>query len=184
MKQRTIVLRDGRILVVRSMTDADTPLVAEAFARLSAASLRRRFFSEAAAHFSVERLAELVGLHPGEHVLLAHDRHDRLVGGVRLIPVLGSPGLAEVTVTVADGAQGRGVGTRLLDLLAEDAASLGYHALRGHVLVENDRARRLVGRAGGHLWFDEPGVLAFEIPLTPDSQLLDEAIARSLQTAS
>lgn len=166
------------------MAPADDGLVAAGFRRLTPQSLRQRFFTDGVVDLDQVRLTKLVGLHPGEHVLLAFDVAGELAGGARLIPLADAPGVAELAITIDDRRQGTWLGPKLLDLLVEDAAELGIVSLRGHVLVENRAARSLVGRAGGHLWFDEPGVLGFEIPLAIDARLLDEAIGRALQNAS
>lgn len=184
MKQRTIVSRTGEIFLVRPMEPADDEMVAAGFERLSAKTLQRRFFTDGVGQRSRAELVEVVGLHPGEHVLLAFDRSGTLAGGIRLIPSAEVPGSTEVAITIDDRRQAAGIGARLFDLGLADALELGFRSVRGHVLVENRPARSLVGRAGGHLWFDEPGVLAFEIPLAIDQWLIDDAIARSLQAAS
>ncbi len=184
MNERTIVTRTGEVLLVRPMTSDDDDLVVSAFEHLSPATARRRFFNDTIIRLGHDRLVEVVGLRPGHHVLLAFDRRGGLVGGARWILDPERPGAAEVAVTVGDPWQGEGIGHRLLRLLVEDAVAAGITRLRGHVLVDNGPARGLVSRAGGDVWIDEPGVLGFEIPLRPDRQALDDAIARALRTAS
>jgi ribosomal protein S18 acetylase RimI-like enzyme len=49
---------------------------------------------------------------------------------------------------VAPAARGRGVGTRLLDAIAEEARARGYREVRLDVVEENPRARALYERLG------------------------------------
>ena len=57
-------------------------------------------------------------------------------------------GVAECSVYVDPGARGRGLGTALLNGLAEEAARRGFHKLIGKLFDTNEPSLRLMERAG------------------------------------
>ena len=57
-------------------------------------------------------------------------------------------GVAECSVYVDPGVRGRGVGTALLEGLAEEAARRGFHKLIGKLLDSNEPSLRLMERTG------------------------------------
>jgi RimJ/RimL family protein N-acetyltransferase len=155
-------LADGSRFLVRPMELRDAASVREGFVQLSPGSLRRRFFSPSP-RLSEELLDDLTAVGPDRTVLLAFATDTgRLVGGARATRA-GTD--AEVAVTVADGLQGRGLGTTLLRQLRRAARRQGIERLTGYVLVENEPAKRMLRSAGAHLELDEPGVLRFALPL-------------------
>lgn len=150
---------------VRSMTTDDAAAVIDAFNHLSPASLRYRFFSP------VHRLtpgvaADLTAIDPATRiVLLAFTASGALAGGVRAVRHRSCPTTADVAVTVGDAHQRRGLGSLLLQAVASQARQEGIDRLAGHVLVDNPAGRALLIKNGAMCRLDEPGVLAFEIPL-------------------
>jgi GNAT superfamily N-acetyltransferase len=165
MNERTLHLRDGGRFEVRAMEPDDADVVLAGFRSLSPQSLRTRFFT------AVPRIApdvehELVRVdHHDRIVLLAFDDHGHLAGGARAIRDHLVPTSAEVAVTVGDAYQGRGLGSRLLRHVGGEAWNQGIDHLVGHVMVENAAARTMLVRNGASCRLDEPGVLAFSIPL-------------------
>jgi RimJ/RimL family protein N-acetyltransferase len=158
-------LRDGGTFLVRPMEVGDAPVVRAGYEALSPATLRARFFSPVP-RLSPATLDDLVAVVPGRIVLLAFDaRSGELAGGVRAVRFPDGRDAADVAVTVGDSYQRRGLGLALLRCLRRAAAAEGIGRLAGHVLVDNDAARRLIRAAGGRTAFDEPGVLRFEIPV-------------------
>ncbi|HEY8469778.1 MAG TPA: GNAT family N-acetyltransferase [Longimicrobiales bacterium] len=63
-------------------------------------------------------------------------------------------GVAEVSVYVADGARGRGVGSALLAAVIAESERLGFWTLQGGIFPENTASRALVRKHG----FREVGV--------------------------
>ena len=129
-----VVLRDGSTMRLRPPALEDAEALLGFFRGLSDQSLYRRFHG----HPSVdERIVEpvlspdwvergaLVGTNAGRVVALANY--------VRLRDVRA----AEVAFAVADDFQGRGIGTRLLEQLAERARSVGIHEFVAEVLRDN-----------------------------------------------
>jgi phosphinothricin acetyltransferase len=92
--------------------------------------------------------------HRSEGRLIALDasRRERIVvGWAALTPVSGRcvyEGVAEVSVYVAPGARGRGVGTTLLEALAAASEEAAIWTLQAHILRENAASLALHERAG------------------------------------
>ena len=81
----------------------------------------------------------------------------RIVGWAALSPVSRRyvyRGVAEVSVYVADGARGRGVGFALLAAVIAESERLGFWTLQGGIFPENTASRALVRKHG----FREVGV--------------------------
>jgi len=169
MSERTVRLRDGGRFEVRAMEPGDADLVLSGFRSLSPTSLRSRFFT-AVPRITPEVEADLVRVDDDHLVLLAFDEEQRLAGGARAIRDPRDPTAAELAVTVGDRYQRRGLGSRLLRMLSGMARDAGIHHLTGYVQIENAAARALLIRYGAVCRLDEPGILAFAIPL--DRRLL------------
>ena len=92
-----------------------------------------------------------------DYPLLVAELDGTVAGWARLAPYSERPvyrGVAECSVYVASAQRGRGVGTRLLGALAEDAERSGFHKLLGKLFPANAASVALVRRAG----FREVGV--------------------------
>ena len=124
-----VVLRDGSTIHVRPGRPDDAGRVAAFYDRLSKDSSYQRFFSVSRIHppppassrrFSLlgEIRSEVVAV--AEYVMLESD-----------------PARAEVAFAISDLLQGRGVGTRLLELLAERARADGVETFVAQVLGTN-----------------------------------------------
>jgi GNAT superfamily N-acetyltransferase len=161
-----IRLPDGGTFLVRPMERRDAAAVRAGFAALSPGSLRSRFFTPVP-RLTEGVLADLTAVEPGRKIVLLAFTSDRgeLAGGARAVRDRVDPTRADIAVTVADAFQGRGLGTALLRELRHEARLQGVEHFGGHVLVDNDAARRLLTAAGGRLAFDEPGVLRFDLEL-------------------
>ncbi|HEY1051203.1 MAG TPA: GNAT family N-acetyltransferase [Prosthecobacter sp.] len=133
-------MEDGTPLLLRSLRPADRDNVAAAFRSLSSDALYFRFW----ARFREvnPRLVEQICSpdqkdHAGWAIL--HETRDDIpcVAGASLWRLKDDPQAAEVSFTVADEFQGRGLGTLLLAVLWEHALSLGIRRMVGYVLREN-----------------------------------------------
>lgn len=183
MNERTVRLRGGERITVRPMREGDGPAVLDGFARLSAETLRYRFFSPAS-RLAPQTAADLTTVDDQHLVLLAFTADGRLVGGARATRHRDDPSVADVAVTVGDRHQRRGLGTKLLRALRADAKAAGIERLAGHVLLDNAAGQALLVSSHAVCWIDEPGVMGFEIPL--GRRTVDPAIAarRTLGVAS
>ena len=80
----------------------------------------------------------------------------------------GSAKLAEAAFTVADEHQGRGIGTRLLERLAERAAEVGIERFVAYVLPDNRAMLGVFEAAGFELTRElEGGELEVQFPIAP-----------------
>ncbi|HLY50376.1 MAG TPA: GNAT family N-acetyltransferase [Solirubrobacteraceae bacterium] len=163
-------LRDGTEVVIASLTSADAPRLAEAFARLSEESRQLRFLGPKPTLSSSE-LRYLTEVDGHDHVALSavDPGSGRAVGIGRFVRDRKNPERAEVAVTVADDWQGRGLGKLLLARLSDRAREEGVRKFTALVSLEN---RNMQGLLHG---LDTPaqitrrsgGVAEYEIELAP-----------------
>ena len=159
-------LADGAELTIRPVQPADKGLLAGAFARLSDESRYRRFFSPVH-ELDAKQLAYLTELDHHDHeALLALDARDgACVGVARFVRV--APAVAEPAVVVADQWQHRGLGTALLERLADRARAVSVTRFSAVVLAQNRDAIRLLERLGDATREHDGEVLHFDVAL-PD----------------
>ena len=160
-------LADGAKVTIRPVQPGDKPLLADGFARLSDESRYRRFFTPLH-ELDDAKLAYLTELdHHHHEALLALDAPDGdCVGVARFVRV--APAVAEPAVVVADEWQHRGLGTALLERLADRARAVGITRFSAIVLAQNRDAIRLLERLGDATREHDGGVLHFDIAL-PDT---------------
>ena len=187
---RDVVLRDGTTLRLRAPHAGDADAVTTFLERLSPRSRYLRFHGGGTA---VGRVAETV---------VDPDWHERgaLVGtlleeGEERVVALGTyvrlrdRRAAESSFVVADELQGRGIGTRLLEALAEAAALHGVESFLAEVLPDNASMLRVFEGAGFRAERRlESGVIEVRFPIasTEDYRLRvaerdHTAVAASLQ---
>ncbi|MFL5909689.1 MAG: GNAT family N-acetyltransferase [Gaiellaceae bacterium] len=129
-----VILKDGGTLRLRPPAAADAAALLAFFEGLSERSLYQRFHGIRKVD---PQLAESL-LDPDwvETGALAGWLGDRVVGVANYVR-LRDPGSAEVAFVVADEEQGRGIGTRLLEQLADRAAGTGVTRFVAEVLAGN-----------------------------------------------
>lgn len=126
-------LRDGSRVTVREATTADEPALRILLGGLRLEALRMRFFTGAvdvgtAAH-------QEAALDEGRFGLVAYSPTGALVAHAFYAPL--DPTRAELAVEVADHLHGRGLGTVLIERLAETAERRGITRFIAEVLPEN-----------------------------------------------
>ena len=168
---RDVILRDGSTLRLRPPHEADVDALVEFFAELSQRSVYQRFHGfPTVARATVEPFVEpdwedsgsLMGTLSGEG-----DGEERVVALANFVR-LRDPAYAEVAFAVADELQGHGVGTRLLEQLAESAAEAGISTFVAEVMPDNAPMLRVFEDAG----FDisrrlESGTTEVELAIAP-----------------
>jgi RimJ/RimL family protein N-acetyltransferase len=100
--------------------------------------------------YTVEKAVALAGA--GQ---LALREGGELVGDAMVAAVAGSPHAVEIGITLAPGAQGRGLATEAVVALVDAAFARGRARAIAHVDVRNEPSQRLFDRAG----FRREGVL-------------------------
>jgi L-amino acid N-acyltransferase YncA len=126
-------LRDGQSVAVREAVDADERAIGDFLQELGLEARTLRFFSggidmEEMTHRLAQTGRDRVGL-------LALDAEANIVGHAVYIEL--RPGRAEVAVEVADRLHGEGLGTVLIERLAELAEQRGITVFEAQVLPQN-----------------------------------------------
>ena len=154
----------------RAIEPADAPALRRAFAALSPVSRYRRFQRDLA-ELSDDMVTYLTHVDGVSHLAwialhVSPDLKDeRIVGVARAIRLTdtGRTDVAEIALTVADDFQRHGLGTRLLEVLADAARRQGIGAFRAEVLASNEPAAlALANLVEGTR---EGELLVYEIPL-------------------
>jgi len=131
-------LRGGRRVEIRALRPSDRDELKTAVARISAASLYRRFFGPKR-HFTEKEVAYFVNVDFVTQVALVAVAGERdqptIVGGGRYIVV--RPGVAELAFAIVDPYQGFGLGAALLRHLVAIARRAGLRELVASVLPDN-----------------------------------------------
>jgi RimJ/RimL family protein N-acetyltransferase len=142
-------LRSGDRVLVRPLRPDDRARLAAAVKQMSDESRYRRF------HIAMRELSE-----PMLDYLIDIDHHDHealaalppgtgeIVGVARFIRDPDKPDTAELSITVADSWQRRGLGTLLLRHLGRRAAEVGVSQFTAEILAGNAPTLRLVDQLG------------------------------------
>lgn len=177
-----VVLRNGRTLHIRPIRAEDRDAVLVLYRGLSRDSLYMRFFDvrtpEAAlrdspAEVDYDTDFGVVAELGGEMAGIAHYFRSRR-----------DPANAEVAFAIADHAQGCGIGTRLLEKLAQVARTKGIEVFRAEVLPENQKMLDVFLCSG----FDvtsrtAEGAVSVAFPIE-ESEHFDDAAAERSQLAA
>jgi GNAT superfamily N-acetyltransferase len=144
-----VPLAGGGEIAIRPIEPGDAPALRAAFGKLSALSRYKRFLG-ALDHLNGRQLQYLTRVDHADHeALVALDAVSGTgVGIARYMRDAHDPGLAHVAVVVTDGWQRRGVGSALLERLAQSARAAGIERLTGSSIVGDRAAVALATRAG------------------------------------
>ena len=155
--KRTVALEDGTKVTVRSIRPEDRDALRAAFHTLQPETRYRRFMGHIA-DLTPAMLTYLTEVDGHDHIalvatLVAPRRARRgapseLVAVARVIRLRSDPKSAEVAVTVTDALQGRGLGSKLLELLVAAAKERGIERLVAHDLDGNSRMKHLLEKTG------------------------------------
>jgi acyl-CoA synthetase (NDP forming)/RimJ/RimL family protein N-acetyltransferase len=130
---RDVLLRGGSTLRLEAPTRADYEDIKVFYDGLSAESRYLRFHGFGRTDTAARADAEATGVDR----LALIGRHDGRVVAAAAYDGLREPGVAEVAFAVADDDQGRGIGMRMLEQLAEIAAERGIHRFDAEVMASN-----------------------------------------------
>ena len=133
-----VILRDGSTVRLRAATEQDAGAVFDLFAGLSELSLYYRFM--AARRIDLEEARRIVAPAadgaPGRLIIVA-ERGSSLCAIAGYYQSPDRPDRAEVAFAIADAIQGHGLGTRMLERLAEIGRDRGLRAFDAYVLGDN-----------------------------------------------
>lgn len=171
-----VLIRDGVTYQIRPLGRDDRALLVACFEALSPASRRLRFFSakQALSAADLDHLTQVDGEDHLAYAVLRLDQAGReceILGVARCIRLGPGADTAELAIGVVDHAQGRGLGSALLDQLIEAAHARAIRRLRFEVLADNEAMRALAQRLGGRArWLDD-GVLEYDCLLPEPEQV-------------
>ncbi len=178
-------LADHCRVLVRPLQLSDRNELAIGYEHLSAEARRYRFFA-APSQLSDADLEYLTNLDYHDHFAWAafaiDERGQPGIGVARYIRDPIQPTDAEVAVTVLDDYQHRGLGTLLLEMLADHARRNGITTFVSDILWDNRKIIETLAEAGARIEPEEPGVarVAIEIP-APESPTRIGLIRASLR---
>jgi RimJ/RimL family protein N-acetyltransferase len=177
---RTVVLRDGSAVLIRQVQGTDVPLLADGFARLSAASRQMRFLGVKKDLSAAElRYFTDVDHHDHEALGVLDRASGRGVGIARYIRDAGDPQTAEIAVTIVDDWQGRGLGTELLARLSDRARQEGIRRFTALADAGNVAVAALLRNAGARLVRRGRGTVEYEITLARGPEESEPWVSRS-----
>jgi acetyl coenzyme A synthetase (ADP forming)-like protein len=146
---RDVILRDGSTLRLRPPREDDVDSLVDFFRGLSERSVYRRFHGfPSLGPATVVPFVEPDWQDRGSLMgTLSADGSERIVALANFVR-LRDPSCAEVAFAVSDELQGHGVGTRLLEQLAELAAEAGISTFVAEVMPDNGPMLRVFADAG------------------------------------
>jgi RimJ/RimL family protein N-acetyltransferase len=146
-------LDNGTDLEIRAIRAEDKELLAAGFALLSDETRQRRFLT-AKPRLSRRELRYLTEIDGHDHVALVaveRDRPTHIAAVARFVRDRERPDTAEFAIVVGDAYQRHGLGTRLAQLLVEEAKASGVRRFTAMVLSDNEAAQRLTDSISQHL---------------------------------
>ena len=165
-----VVLRDGSTVHIRPARAEDRRLVEDYLIGLSPETRRLRFWSQA---IDVGALAaKVVDVDYHDHLTLLVLHGEEMIGGAQYLRA--DERRAEISLSVTDSWQGRGIGSILVGHLAQAAGAHGISIFLAEVLAENHKMINVFRATGFPVSIRAlPGSIEIEFPIS----LTDEAIA-------
>jgi GNAT superfamily N-acetyltransferase len=183
-----ITLRDGSRALVRPIAPTDRWRLVEGLKLLSEQSRFRRFHSPMPrfTDAQLDYLTDVDGVDHAAWVALDPMRPEHPgLGVARYVRVLDEPEVAEAAITVVDEAQGLGLGTQLLGVLADVARRNGIAVFRNYVLAENTAMLDVFDALGGTRELETPGLYRVDLRVPAgDVPLPDTAAGRAFAAAA
>ncbi len=178
--ERDVVLRDGTTMRLRPPVREDEARVIAFLENLSDESRYLRFhgFAKPSPRL-VEPMLDPDWLERGSLAgTIADDEGERIVALGSYVR-LRDPARAEVAFAVADVLQGKGVGTRLLEQLAQEAGKVGVGCFLAEVLPDNRAMLRVFESAGFGVEREyESGVTEVTLAIEPTAGYLERVDRR------
>ncbi|HEX2343381.1 MAG TPA: GNAT family N-acetyltransferase [Vicinamibacterales bacterium] len=177
-----VVLRDGSTLTLRPGREEDVPALLQFFESLSPQSAYMRFMGFR--KLDAEGVRRFATTDPSIGYSLVGEFGGRIIAAAGYYRT-DVPDLAEVAFAIADARQGRGIGTRMLDRLADVARAQGIRAFEADVLGENRKMMQVFVDSGYELTRRiDRGVVHFVLSLDRTPNLVEKAAQRSQVAAT
>ncbi|MCB0922995.1 MAG: GNAT family N-acetyltransferase [Mycobacterium sp.] len=180
-----VSLADGSELMLRPVLPGDTDRASHPSVEFSADTLYRRFMSTRAPSpalmdylFQVDYVDHFVWV-------LVDGGDGPVIADARFVRDVADPASAEIAFIVADGYQGRGIGSLLMDALIIAAQVGGVHRFTARLLAENHPMRAILDRYEPEWDRDEPGVVTteFEVP-GPEGLRIEAGTAEAIRAVT
>ena len=153
---------DGTDVIIRPIRPEDEPMELELIRGLSEESSRNRFFQviKDLPHDALVRFCNID--YDREMALIAEAKEDGRRVEIAVARIITDPGenRAEFAIVLADRHQGKGLGTKLLDMLIHVADEKGLESIYGIILPENKAMIRLCKKLGFTTRRTPDGILA------------------------
>lgn len=144
--------RRGRPIRIRRVAPGDAEALTSMLGGLSVRTVALRYLTPGALHVDqARREAErLARDDDGQIVLVAQAEGggSPIVAVAELVRERGEPAVAESAIVVADDYQGEGIGRRVAEQLADEAAGADIRRVRATMLAANTPVRRLIESLG------------------------------------
>ncbi|MGI9585988.1 MAG: GNAT family N-acetyltransferase [Acidimicrobiia bacterium] len=185
--EQDAVLKDGGTVRIRPIAPQDADALQDLVRSMSSQSSYFRFF-RVKKELTPDELGEFTKVDYQSQMAFIAILDGRIAGVGRYTGYEDDPELAEVAFTVADGLQGRGIGSLLLFRITAYARSHGVSRFRAHLLADNHAMMRVFRNAGFSLQRDiDEGVYTVHFPTIESDAVLQaegeaerRAIAASL----
>jgi acetate---CoA ligase (ADP-forming) len=162
---RDVLLRQGEVLRMRHLREDDRESLIALFKRCSPETIRYRFLRMITA-LPTSLLDEMLAVDGEKHVALVVTQDEKIVAVGAYVAEDNHPGVAEVSFLVEDAMQRRGIGTSLLDALAEIARAHNITRFSADVLADNRLMLSVFRKAGYALSSNiSYGVTHLEFPI-------------------
>ena len=182
-EERDVVLRTGSTLRLRPIRSEDADALLALYRRLSPDSLYFRFF--AIPNVDAQRAAGFCRVDYDNEFAIVGETAGRIAAVAHYFRLPKQPETAEVAFTVEDALQGQGVGTRLLERLAEIARARGITTFEAEVLGHNRRMLDVFRNCGFETTQRriQGGVERVVLALAPTAAYEEHAADRSARAA-
>ena len=180
---RDIVLRDGSTLALRPGREADAGALLKFFDNLTPQSRYQRFLGFPLLDQS--RARYLLAADTAEGTALVGEVSGQVVAFAGFYRTSAASDRAEVAFAIADALQGRGIGTRMLEQLADTARRRGIRTFDASVLADNRRMLDVFFDCGYPVTSRfEGGVVHVTLGLEPTPSFVEKAAARAQHAAT
>lgn len=178
-----VVLRDGSTLHLRPVRPDDDVKLLDMLSHMSSEALYYRFMT--VPRIDLAKAAQLTHVDFARQYVLAGECAGAIVAIAGYYMDDSSPGCAEVAFAVADAWQGRGIGTRLLECLAEVGRRRDIRTFDAYVLGDNRRMMDVFLESGFTVAQQlDKGVFHVTLKLEVSQAFTDRAAQRSQQAAA
>jgi acetyl coenzyme A synthetase (ADP forming)-like protein len=178
-----VVLRDGSTLRLRPVRAEDGDGLIELYERLSPESRRFRFFATTSGYEA--EVSRLLQADRARDCVLVAEAGGRISGVAVYFRDPQAPERAEVAFAIADALQGRGVGTRMLEVLAGIAREHRIATFDAFVLSDNRQMMQVFLDSGFEAQRQlEGGVFHVVLTLNPTARYETRAAERSQAAAT